>query len=210
MGKNTDRSFLFFFRGICCLVFAYSHVKEASTGIIRTMHTQKKRQGGRRGRGGEGRETEMEQKRGEGERRWSNKDGGKKRSMPPIPTDLRDHSLPLSFRPFFAFFPPFLFPVFLPCNSPSPRLVTLPVPPVSGFAGFVGMRERSFHPSSSTSFATRSQPEPTDFLFHCFRPDARAYLSLQLLPRMPFLPPSKYYTSSSWFLTVRVLQINLP
>lgn len=117
MGKNTDRSFLFFFRGICCLVFAYSHVKEASTGIIRTMHTQKKRQGGRRGRGGEGRETEMEQKRGEGERRWSNKDGGKKRSMPPIPTDLRDHSLPLPFRPFFAFFPPFLFPVFLPCNS---------------------------------------------------------------------------------------------
>lgn len=54
MGKNTDRSFLFFFRGICCLVFAYSHVKEASTGIIRTMHTQKKRQGGRRGRGGRG------------------------------------------------------------------------------------------------------------------------------------------------------------
>lgn len=63
MGKNTDRSFLFFFRGICWLVFAYSHVKEASTGIIRTMHTQKKRLGewskGEEGREG-GRETEME------------------------------------------------------------------------------------------------------------------------------------------------------
>lgn len=155
MGKNTDHSFLFFFRGICCLVFAYSHVKEASTGIIRTMHTQKKRQGGRRGRGGRG-----------GKPRW-NRNGAKVSAVGATKMAERRGrcrlfllicEITLSLFLSVLFSPSFL-PFYSPSFSlaiPSPRLVTLPVPPVSGFAGFVGMRERSFHPSSSTSFATRS------------------------------------------------------
>lgn len=205
MGKNTDRSFLFFFRGICWLVFAYSHVKEASTGIIRTMHTQKKRLGEWSKRGREG-----------GKPRW-NRNGAKvnvvgvtkmaeRRGRCRLPTDLRDHSLPLSSHPFSLLFSLSIL-VSFPCN-PSSRLVTLPVPPVSGFA--VHWNARVIIPSFSIDLF-RDTAEPTDFLFHCFCPDARAYLSLQLLPRMPFLPPTiEILSTSSWFLTVRVLRINLP
>lgn len=131
MGKNTDRSFLFFFRGICWLVFAYSHVKEASTGIIRTMHTQKKRlrewskRGGREGNR-DGIETG---------RRWASLEQQRWRKEEVDAAFLLiceiTLSLFLSILFHFLFFLSIL--VFFPCN-PSSRLVTLPVPPVSGFA----------------------------------------------------------------------------
>lgn len=83
----------------------------------------------------------MEQEGKGGKPRW-NRNGAKvsvvgvtkmaeRRGRCRLPTDLRDHSLPLSFLFSLLFFLSIL--VFFPCN-PSSRLVTLPVPPVSGFA----------------------------------------------------------------------------
>lgn len=105
-----------------------------------------------------------------------------------LPTDLRDHSLSLFLPILFSLLFSLSILVSFPRN-PSSRLVTLPVPPVSGFA--VHWNARVIIPSFSIDLF-RDTAEPTDFLFHCFCPDARAYLSLQLLPRMPFLPSTDH------------------
>lgn len=135
------------------------------------MHTQKKGLS-RVEQAGKGRK-----RTGEEERSWSNKDGGR-RGRCRLPTDLRDHSLLLfsflSLRsiPILVFsLAIYLFSRFFPLPprdlSPCQSLLFL------GLL-FIGMQEYLFPLSLSTSFATRLQPEPTDFLFHCFCPCSHA------------------------------------
>lgn len=76
----------------------------------------------------------------------------------------------------FPCYPPSL-PLFLPS-----QLVTLPVPPVSGFAVHRNARVGTY--SSLDLLDGTPGEEPTDFPSHCLRRAAQSYLSLQLLSRV--------------------------
>lgn len=73
---------------------------------------------------------------------------------------------------------------------------------------FIGMQEYLFPLSLSTSFATRLQPEPTDFLFHCFCPCSHAPIY-----RNNYCSGCLFILrqcNSCWILIVCVLRVNLP
>ena len=181
IGGEYRSCLLFFFRRvyICRLVFAHSRAKEANASVIRTMRAQKK---GPRASGTSGRKRETEKVDKERARR--NVVGATKMAEEEVDAAfllICEISL-LSFS-HSRLFSSLLFLLSLSLSlslsvslarsrstfSPFSRLVTLPVvPPVCKFA--VHRNARVLVPSFSIDHrqATRPQPKPTDFLFHCF------------------------------------------
>lgn len=183
----------FFFphpQGISRLVFTHGRVKEASAGIIRTMHTQKK---GFR-----------ERIRGEGEKRsdWGEKPRKRERRGRCRLLLICEITLPFFSRPFPSRslrpnHPPSLL-LFL-----SSQLVTLPSPSCfwvccSSECGSAPLLDL---PDDSPG------GQPSDFPSHCFCRAAQSYLSIQLLSRV-FLPAAKKAELVVWYRTSLLLRFH--